>query len=120
MAKQRRLRDGATRLIFTEGSSNKFYDILVHEDEDADWCYTVHYGKVGTAGSFQTKAFDSREEAESAAAKQVRSKRNKGYVTNWEVVGTIAPASSPVAAANAGARQPEHATSGKRRRVIRD
>jgi predicted DNA-binding WGR domain protein len=62
------------RFVFTEGSSNKFWEITVSGRET-----TVCFGKVGTAGRATTKLHDSPAMAEKAAAALVAEKTKKGY-----------------------------------------
>lgn len=74
-----RLPEGARRLRCTADNSDKFYDIILEDDS-----YTVHYGRWGSAGSFQTKEFPSARQAQEAYDKMIRSKIAKGYrdITN--------------------------------------
>ncbi len=61
-------------LEFKEGSSQKFWKILVEGNT-----HTVTYGKIGTQGSQKTKIFNSEEEALKDAKKLISSKEKKGY-----------------------------------------
>lgn len=75
----------ATRsLIFSDGSSNKFWTIVLDGSDQ-----TVTFGKVGTVGQTQTKSFNSDEAALKSYDKLVAEKTKKGYV---DVSGTGAPA----------------------------
>jgi len=60
---------------FSDAKSHKFWNIDVEGDR-----FTVTYGKVGTAGQSQTKAFASAEKAQAEADKLIREKTGKGYV----------------------------------------
>ncbi len=59
---------------FSDAKSHKFWTIDVQGSS-----FTVTYGKVGTAGQTQTKAFPSAEKAQAEADKLVREKTGKGY-----------------------------------------
>ena len=58
----------------SDAKSHKFWNIDV---SGAD--VTVTYGKVGTAGTTQTKTYDTAEKAQAEADKLVREKTKKGY-----------------------------------------
>lgn len=60
---------------FNEGNSNKFWKIRLEGSS-----FTVHFGKVGTAGQVQTKQFATDAEAEKEYNKLVAEKVKKGYV----------------------------------------
>lgn len=62
------------RFEFKQGSSYKFWEIAVEGK-----AYSVRYGKVGTDGQTQTKAFASPEKAAAEADKKIREKVSKGY-----------------------------------------
>lgn len=62
------------RLIFQEGTSNKFWNASVDGAE-----FTVHYGRIGTDGQKQVKTLGSPSEAEKAFDKKVAEKRKEGY-----------------------------------------
>ena len=83
----------ATRnLVFSDGSSNKFWTIVLSGSE-----HTVTFGKVGTNGQTQTKTFDSDEAARKAYDKLVAEKTKKGYVDAAGAATTVtAEAASPV------------------------
>lgn len=76
------------RYEFSEGSSNKYWEVAVEGET-----LTVRYGKIGTVGQTKAKAFASAEAAEKEKAKLVKEKTGKGYVA----VGSSAP---PVALAS--------------------
>ena len=59
---------------FSDGSSNKFWKIRLDGSS-----FTVHFGRVGTAGQVQTKDFKSDAEAEKEYKKLVAEKLKKGY-----------------------------------------
>lgn len=62
---------------FTDDKSDKFW-MINYSGTD----YMVNYGKTGTTGRFQVKEFESEEEAEKQAKKQIAAKVKKGY-TLW-------------------------------------
>jgi len=71
------------RFEFKDSRSYKFWEITV------EGCsYTVRYGKVGTAGVTQTKAFATPEKAAADANKKLNAKVGKGY----SEVGSVAVA----------------------------
>jgi predicted DNA-binding WGR domain protein len=118
---------GAVRLRCTTGTSNKFYDILLHAADEAEprraWCYTSHYGRVGTTGCFQTKQFSTRSEAEHAFRKQVNAKLNKGYLYTTQSGADrhgvrLDQVSQPQGQPDQTPEPP--AATGRRRSVIRD
>lgn len=86
-------------LIFEDDTSKKFWHIRV------DGLKTiVTFGRIGTAGQTQEKAFPTAADAEKEAAKQAASKLKKGYVASTppapvEVtaapVDTAAPKTAP-------------------------
>lgn len=80
--------DATRSLTFSDGSSNKFWTIVLSGTE-----HTVTFGKVGTNGQTQNKSFESDDAAKKAYDKLVAEKMKKGYV---DVAG--AGAASPVAA----------------------
>ncbi|MBY0545890.1 MAG: DUF4132 domain-containing protein [Candidatus Obscuribacterales bacterium] len=81
---------------FNEGSSNKFWTILLEGSS-----FTVTFGKVGTAGQKQTKSFGSELEAQAAYNKLVAEKLKKGYVRTSASPATTA---SPTIASQTGAQ----------------
>jgi uncharacterized protein (TIGR02996 family) len=60
---------------FSDAKSHKFWNIDVQGKS-----FTVNYGKIGTAGQTQTKAFPTAEKAQAEADKLIREKTKKGYV----------------------------------------
>jgi predicted DNA-binding WGR domain protein len=80
----------AREFHFQEGTANKFWTIELGAKS-----YTVHFGRLGTAGQTQTKEFSSEAAARAAHGKLVAEKTKKGYkeVTGSQV-GTPAPASA--------------------------
>jgi predicted DNA-binding WGR domain protein len=62
-------------LIFSEGSSNKFWRARVE-----DKTLYVNFGKIGSAGQTQVKAFPTADAAQKELAKLEREKRKKGYL----------------------------------------
>src|SRR5262249_45240247 len=80
----------AREFHFQEGNANKFWTIELGAKS-----YTVHFGRMGTAGQTQTKEFGSEAAARAAHDKLVTEKINKGYkeVTPSQA-GTPAPASA--------------------------
>jgi uncharacterized protein (TIGR02996 family) len=88
------------RFEFEEGSSHKFWEIVVEGN-----AFTVRYGKVGTDGQLQTKTFKDAAKAETEANKKIAEKTKKGY----EEVAVDAPAGGAAnkpGAAKDGARNP--------------
>jgi len=65
---------GARRFEFSEGSSNKFWEIRVEGES-----HTVRFGKIGTDGQTKTKEFESAAAARSDADKLIAEKTKKGY-----------------------------------------
>lgn len=63
-----------TYLEFHDGSSNKFWQIEVQEQQ-----HTVTYGKVDTSGQSKAKTFESAAECLKDAEKLIKSKKAKGY-----------------------------------------
>jgi predicted DNA-binding WGR domain protein len=70
---------------FADGRSDKFWSI---ELQGAS--HTVHFGRTGTAGQRQTKAFASEAEARKSHDRLIREKLAKGYVE-----GDAPPAEPP-------------------------
>ena len=66
---------GKRRFEFSEGSSNKFWEIQVSGKK-----FTTRHGKIGTDGTEVNKEFSSPEEATKESEKLVREKVKKGYV----------------------------------------
>lgn len=66
-------------LIFKDETSDKFWQIVVNGAS-----FSVTYGKTGTAGTSQTKTFESEEKCLKEAEKLLNEKLKKGYVENLE------------------------------------
>jgi len=64
----------ARRFEFSDGTSNKFWEISLAGDS-----FTVRYGRLGTDGQTQTKTFDSPDKAQKEHDKLVAEKLKKGY-----------------------------------------
>ncbi|MGV3621283.1 MAG: WGR and DUF4132 domain-containing protein [Archangium sp.] len=62
------------RFELSEGSSNKFWQIELQGKG-----FTVNYGRIGTNGQTQTKAFDTEAKAKAEHDKLVSEKTKKGY-----------------------------------------
>lgn len=60
---------------FVEGGSAKFWEISVNGND-----VIVRFGRMGTQGQTQTKAFDNADAAARHAEKLIGEKRKKGYV----------------------------------------
>jgi len=67
--------DWDVQLVFTEGSSNKFWRART----DGGRMF-VNYGRIGTNGQTQVKDFPTPDKAKSEMEKVAGSKRRKGYV----------------------------------------
>lgn len=63
------------RLTYTEGSSNKFWEISRNGNR-----VNVRWGRMGSEGQSKVLGFDSDAEAEAAHAKMLNEKLKKGYV----------------------------------------
>lgn len=63
-----------TYLEYVDDTSSKFWELRLIGRE-----YEVRYGRIGSDGRTQTKAFDSAEEAREAADTKIASKLKKGY-----------------------------------------
>lgn len=68
---------GPGRYEYSEGASNKFWEIA---QDDAE--VTTRWGRIGTEGQTKTKTFDSEGQARAQLAKQVAAKVKRGY---WRV-----------------------------------
>lgn len=66
--------DGFARYEFTEGTSNKFWEIRRDGNE-----VTTRWGRIGTDGQEKTKEYDDEEKAQKEYDKLVKSKTKKGY-----------------------------------------
>lgn len=87
------------RFEFSEGTSNKFWEI----DYSGGDSFTVRWGKIGTDGQSQTKAFDSSAKAGAAAEKLIAEKVGKGYA---EVAGGASTSSSGATSAPSSVARP--------------
>src|SRR5690242_367340 len=63
------------RFEYVEGTSSKFWEIAL--DGSA---FTVTYGKLGAAGTTQTKSWPTDEKAKAEHDKLIKEKTGKGYV----------------------------------------
>lgn len=66
------------RFEFSEGTSNKFWEISVQGAE-----VQVRYGRIGTSGQIQVKSFPEEATAGKHAAKLIKEKTRKGYREVW-------------------------------------
>lgn len=66
--------EGTRRLEFTEGTSRKFWQVS-RQGTDV----TVTFGRIGTQGQTQVKAFGTEERAQAEVDKLVAEKLRKGY-----------------------------------------
>lgn len=92
---------------FSEGTSNKFWRITVDGVTQ-----TVHFGRIGTAGQEQSKAFDSDAAVKAATDKLIAEKVKKGYVEvggNGAVSTAPTPKPKPAAAVASAAVAPAKA-----------
>ncbi|EMP81341.1 WGR domain protein [Leptospira santarosai str. CBC1531] len=67
-------------LTYQDKKSNKFWNI-----EASEKSFTVTYGKTGTAGISQIKAFDNEEKCLKEAEKLLNEKLKKGYKEDLEI-----------------------------------
>jgi uncharacterized protein (TIGR02996 family) len=74
--------------VFTDAKANKFWNIDLQGSR-----FTVTFGKVGTQGQTQTKAFPDKGKARKAHDKLIAEKLAKGYV---ETTARQAPSLSPL------------------------
>lgn len=87
------------RYELVEGTSSKFWEITL-----AGLSFTVRYGRIGTEGQSQVKAYDSEAKALAEHDKLVKEKTKKGYAeVRAAAVAPAAPAAraarpAPVAA----------------------
>ena len=63
-----------SRLIFSEGASNKFWEVAIDKQK-----VVIRFGRIGTKGQTQIKTFESVEAAEKVKEKMIREKLSKGY-----------------------------------------
>jgi predicted DNA-binding WGR domain protein len=73
------------RFEFVDDRSSKFWEVDV-----TDTGVTVHYGRIGTSGKTDTKAFGTPEKAAADAESLIRKKMAKGYV-EVDASGALAP-----------------------------
>ena len=66
---------GARYFEFTEGTSNKFWEV---SQSGADM--TTRWGRIGTAGQGKTKAFANEAAAAKQVEKLIAEKTGEGYV----------------------------------------
>jgi uncharacterized protein (TIGR02996 family) len=71
--------------LYRDDSYHKCWRIEIHGDR-----FTVHFGRVGTAGQTQEKRFASAEEAQKAADKLISEKLKKGYHETTPPTGEVA------------------------------
>ena len=62
------------RFEYTQGSSNKFWEVEVSGD-----MLRVHYGRIGTKGQDNIKIFSTKDDALQARDVLVKEKLAKGY-----------------------------------------
>lgn len=95
----------AERFEFSEGGSNKFWTIRLEGKS-----FTVHFGRIGTAGQMQTKEFASEAQAQVAYDKLVVEKTKKGYL---RVGDSEMPADITVRPTSAGKAEAKIETAGE-------
>jgi HEAT repeat protein/predicted DNA-binding WGR domain protein len=89
---------------FTEGSSNKFWNIDVQGNT-----HTINFGKAGTKGQTQRKTFPDEAKAQAAAEKLIKEKLSKGYVETTAGAAAPAPAAEAKPKAKPAAKKAEPA-----------
>ena len=89
------------RYEFSEGSSNKFWEIALEGK-----AFTTTWGRLGTAGQSKTKTFGSEAQAEEEYEKLIAEKVSKGYVEKGGAADGGGDGDAP-ARAGAGSRNPE-------------
>lgn len=87
------------RFELTDAKSNKFWEITT-----SGKTVSVRYGRIGTDGQTQSKAYAAVKDAETAAEKQIAEKVKKGYIEIREAAGAQPPANSPSIADSKSAR----------------
>ena len=65
---------GTRRFEFSEGNSNKYWEISFHGPE-----VIVRFGRIGTQGQINEKSFPDEAAAAKHVEKLVLQKLNKGY-----------------------------------------
>jgi predicted DNA-binding WGR domain protein len=68
------------RLEFTQGSSNKFYEVTIAQKSESEWIVTTKWGRIGNIGTMQERKFTSEIFARTHASTKIGEKRHKGYV----------------------------------------
>ncbi|XDF34541.1 DUF4132 domain-containing protein [Paracidovorax avenae] len=89
------------RFELIEGSSSKFWEV-----EQAGSDLNIRWGRIGTAGQSQTKAFADASKATAAMAKLVTEKTGKGYAEVGVAAGAAIGATPVAAAKPASAKAP--------------
>ena len=85
------------RYEFSEGSSNKFWEIQLDGTS-----FTTTYGRIGTDGQTSLKEFDSEEKAKKEYEKLIAEKVKKGYeLVDGDGDGSVTAAPAPKPAAPA-------------------
>jgi predicted DNA-binding WGR domain protein len=84
------------RFVYEDDKSHKLWCISIPGPEDDET--KVHFGKVGSIGSFQNKTHDSAENALKFVEKMVKDKTKKGYeeVPSELCCNVIAAAALPI------------------------
>ncbi len=90
--------DAMPRYEFSEGTSNKFWDIQLSGSS-----FTTTWGKIGTAGQATTKSFPSDDKARQEYDKLIAEKVKKGYAL---VGGGATPAPAGATQRSAPAAKP--------------
>lgn len=78
------------RYELVEGTSSKFWEIVLQGAS-----FTVTFGRIGTNGQTQTKAFDDDAKAKVEYEKLVKEKTKKGYAEVGGNGATTAPPAAP-------------------------
>lgn len=69
-----------TYMTNTEGSSNKYYQVLILVNENTgESCVLNNYGPIGKGGSVTYRLFKSHKDATAFALTKTREKTRKGY-----------------------------------------
>lgn len=93
------------RLVFSEGTSNKFWEAGCAGSE-----LTVRFGRIGTAGQVQAKSFADATKAEAAMAKLVAEKIGKGYHHDGAAPTAVPVATTVAAPVPVAASKPTNST----------
>jgi predicted DNA-binding WGR domain protein/uncharacterized protein YwqG len=93
------------RFEFVDGSSNKFWEITRDGTR-----FTVRFGRIGSAGQSQTKAFTTDDEARLEAERLVNEKLKKGYIERAS--GSACVAAEPQLSASDSSRDDGVSASG--------